>query len=195
MNEFDIILADPPWAYANRHTGGSMKSAANQIYDVMTKEEIAALPVADVMAKNSICCLWTTNPMLQEGLHVLKSWGFLYKTTWPWLKIGRLGMGWWGRVDVEFLLVGLRGRVPPPRFGSTRSTLAAPVGTHSEKPEAMRQRIEETAARSFGRPFVDLNAVELFARRAAPGWVSVGSQLGQSAQAFLAEQKSVGCLF
>lgn len=43
MNKFQIIYADPPWAYKNKRTGGSMKSGAEEKYNTLTIEEICSL--------------------------------------------------------------------------------------------------------------------------------------------------------
>ena len=48
---YEIIYADPPWPYRNKKTGGSHKSGSEQHYDVMTMEDIQALPVADLADK------------------------------------------------------------------------------------------------------------------------------------------------
>lgn len=207
-DNYFLIYADPPWGYADVRTGGSFQSGAGQQYPVMTVADIAALPVAEVCAPNAILGLWATNPNLPAAITVMASWGFQYKTTWPWLKTGRLGLGRWGRVDVEFLLVGIRGQVKPPLLPSETSSFSAPVGSHSAKPQEARDRMERVAARCFGswetivtpvpgrdRPkytqhlmslATDLPSLELFARETAPGWDCLGHDLGESVEAGLA---------
>jgi N6-adenosine-specific RNA methylase IME4 len=218
LNHFDLIYADPAWSYNNKRTGGSMTSGAGQVYPVMTPDEIAALPVGLCAADNAICGLWITNPILDVGCAILKSWGFEYKTDWPWVKTGRLGLGFWGRCDVEHLLIGVKGNIAPPRFGTTRSCLMANPSGHSEKPEAMRQRLVECIQRSFGRwgtlmmptesnpsgidmdgsysnvilkPFNEIQAVELFARRVVPGWTCIGNEINSSVEDFLAPWQAI----
>ena len=46
--KYDVIYADPPWAYGNKRTGGSMKSGADQHYPTMTMPELMKLPVLDL---------------------------------------------------------------------------------------------------------------------------------------------------
>ena len=63
----------------------------------------------------SICGAPT--PLLQDGLSILKAWGFTYKTNLVWLKIrkdggpdGR-GVGFYFRNVTELLLFGVRGKL------------------------------------------------------------------------------------
>ena len=71
MTKFDIIYADPPWAYRNKKTGGSMKSGAETKYPTMAIDELCALPVRQIAAKNSVIFLWSTVPLLQEALQLM----------------------------------------------------------------------------------------------------------------------------
>ena len=41
--------------------------------------ELCALPVADLAAKDSALFLWATFPQLQEALRLIQAWGFTYK--------------------------------------------------------------------------------------------------------------------
>ena len=61
---YNIVLADPPWRYANK--GG--QGVAENHYPTMNIEDICALPVADIAAKDSALFLWATFPMLPEAL-------------------------------------------------------------------------------------------------------------------------------
>jgi N6-adenosine-specific RNA methylase IME4 len=49
--EYGVILADPPWDFKTRSHKGEGRSA-KAYFDTMTVEEIAALPVADLAAKD-----------------------------------------------------------------------------------------------------------------------------------------------
>lgn len=148
---FDVIYADPCWGYTNVRTGGSHKSGAAQKYPVMTPDEIAQLPVRDLAnPKGSVLALWATVPLGADPYHVVKAWGFEYKTEWFWRKTGRLGTGYWTRGAMEKLLIGVRGKVPAWRSTLDNIVEAAedleysskPDG-HSQKPAAFIRRIEE----------------------------------------------------
>lgn len=70
--KYDIIYADPPWAYHDT-LGGNAKMGAMP-YPTMTNEEIAAMPIGNKIAKkNSILFMWATMPKLQEALDVIKA--------------------------------------------------------------------------------------------------------------------------
>ena len=95
--KFKTILADPPWQYKNKRTGGSLKSGAAQKYLVISLEKLKAFPINELADKDCILWLWATVPLLPEALEVMKAWGFKYKTTIFWRKIMSLGMGFWFR--------------------------------------------------------------------------------------------------
>lgn len=168
---FNILYADPPWAYKNAKTGGSHTSGAVQQYPVLPTEELAALPVQKILQPNAVCFLWATVPMLPDALGVLSAWGFTYKTTVVWHKTGRLGTGYWFRGEAELLLFGTRGKVPAFR-SSLRNVIAHPVLKHSEKPEVFRELIETATAK-----MPDRSRVELFARKETPNWRCIGNEL------------------
>ncbi len=50
-------------------------------------DELCALPVADLAARDSALFLWATFPQLPEALRLIKEWGFTYKSVaFVWLK-------------------------------------------------------------------------------------------------------------
>jgi site-specific DNA-methyltransferase (adenine-specific) len=167
MKLYTVIYPDPPWAYDNKRTGGSLKSGSAQRYPVMTTKEICALPVPDLAENNSVLFLWGTVPMLPDAFEVLKYWGYEYKTKITWHKTGRNGLGFWFRGEVEELLLGVRGKVKPFRCQSP-NIIEHPVLGHSEKPEAFRQLIERATVNLLGP------RIELFARQRVPGWDAWG---------------------
>jgi len=171
MNEYNVIYADPPWAYRNQRTGGSMCSGASQKYSVMSLEEICALPVCDLTARDSVLFLWVTTPMMDEGLQVMKAWGFKYKTKIYWRKIMSLGMGYWFRGQVEELWLGVRGHVKAFRLQEC-NIIQCKALAHSQKPEEFRQLIE----RATGK-MPDRRMLELFARRKYSNWSVWGNEV------------------
>ena len=144
-------------------------------YGTMDLASISALPVEQLCAPTAHLYLWVPNALLPEGLAVMKSWGFSYKSNIVWHKLrkdggsdGR-GVGFYFRNVTELILFGVRGRnartLPPGR------TQVNYVGTrkreHSRKPDELYPMIE---ACSFGP------RLELFARGARPGWTVWGNQ-------------------
>src|SRR3954465_3266710 len=84
---FGTVLADPPWRFLNRTGKVAPEHRRLSRYETMSWKEIADLPVADIMAKQSHCYLWVPNALLTEGLRVLEAWGFTYKTVMVWHKV------------------------------------------------------------------------------------------------------------
>ena len=167
---YGVVLADPPWSYRNKRTGGSMSSGADAKYATMTAEEIEGLGplIESVSHPGSYCFLWATCSLKDVALRVLAAWGYTYKTTVYWNKIGRLGMGFWFRGQVEELLVGARPKAKPFRC-QERNIIEHPTLGHSHKPEAFSELIE--------RAVPSEKRLELFATRHRPGWTCLGYEL------------------
>jgi site-specific DNA-methyltransferase (adenine-specific) len=159
--KYKCILADPPWPYNNKKTGGTMKSGAEFHYSTMSIEEISELPVSEIAADNSVCFLWSTVPLLPDALFVLQAWGFEYKTMVTWRKTNFFGLGFWFRGVTEHLLVGVKGDVRPFNLQEPNHIAVAP-GQHSKKPQLFRNMIERIP---------ELHPrIELFARTRVHGW-------------------------
>ena len=161
---YGVILADPPWRFEpySRITG--MDRAADNHYPTSPLEEIKALDVASITARDCVLFLWATVPMLPQALDVMAAWGFTYKSSFAWAK-DKIGTGYWARNTHEPLLIGTRGSVPAPAPGTQAASLIeAPVGRHSEKPAIFYEIIEGY--------FPTLPKIELHARGvvARPGW-------------------------
>ena len=90
MKKYSIIYADPPWAYRTYSKKGQGRSAESH-YPTMCIEDIKALPVDELAAKDCALFLWITFPCLCEALEVLTAWGFSYKTVllYGWSKTAR----------------------------------------------------------------------------------------------------------
>ena len=92
--KYSIIYADPPWQFKTYSKKGQEKKSADCHYQCMSIEEIMALPVNEIAEQNSILFLWVTYPMLKEGLELIESWGFKYKTIgFQWVKQNKSGKG------------------------------------------------------------------------------------------------------
>ena len=161
--KFKVIYADCPWSYTNKKTGGSHTSGAVQQYDVLQLAEIQRLPIQSIAEENSVLFLWATVPMLPEAMETMRAWGYTYKTKLTWDK-DKYGMGFWFRGQIEELLVGIRGKVPPFRCQKRNRMIIKPT-THSTKPAEFRDLITEITTGP---------RVELFARQTVPGWTALG---------------------
>ena len=179
---FDVILADPCWPYRNVRTGGSHKSGSAQIYPTMALDQIAAMPVSRLAAKDSVCFLWATTPMGADPYTVLEQWGYAFKTEWYWHKTGRKGLGYWTRGCVEKLLIGVRGSVKAWRssldnwvedFEDISGVFESKPEGHSRKPVIVRDRIEQLTPGA--------RRVELFSTQPdVAGWTHYGLAIDPS---------------
>jgi len=182
---YSWIVADPPWPYRNKNTGGSMTSGSAAQYAVMTMDDILNLPVPEIAAKDCCCFLWTTTPLLPQGLAVLDQWGFEYKSCLYWDK-KNYPLGFWFRGRVEPCLIGIRGKVkafrssavnliqdtPAEEYLADSIVLEEKARGHSVKPEAFWDLIDPVVGRADTGP-----AIELFSRRERPGWDAFGNQV------------------
>lgn len=165
LGTFPVLLADPPWRYNNQ--ASEVRRIENK-YPTMTLEDICALPIGDITHHDAVLFLWVTAPMLQEGLAVMKGWGFEYKTQAAWDKEVD-GMGHYLRIRHELLFIGVRGDMRPPATNCRPSSVVrAPRRGHSEKPEEVYELIE--------RMYPTLPKIELFARKQRPGWSAWGNE-------------------
>ena len=56
QKKYEIIYADPPWQYRDRGING----VAEDHYQTMSFADLAALPVRNIAAKDSVLFLWAT---------------------------------------------------------------------------------------------------------------------------------------
>lgn len=166
---FGAILADPPWAF--RSFGGQdlAPTQGAQPYAVMSLDDIKALPIAEVAAKDCLLFMWTVSHLQAASIEVAAAWGFKpVSVAFIWDK-GRMGMGYWTRQEAEICHLFKRGR--PRRIGKgVRQMIRAPRREHSRKPDETYGRIESLVAGPY---------LELFARQSQPGWSAWGNEVGR----------------
>lgn len=171
---YRCIVADPPWSYRNKKTGGSMTSGALFHYSTLTNADLEALPVCNLVdrEKGTVLFLWATTPMLEDAFWLMRAWGFTYKTTLYWEKIGgRLGMGHWFRGNVETCIVGITSGVRAFHC-QLPNIIHAPPTKHSRKPDAFFDLVEPILDRDGLSP-----RLELFAREPRSGWDAWGDEV------------------
>jgi N6-adenosine-specific RNA methylase IME4 len=164
--KYRIIYADPPWRYD--HKISESRKIENQ-YPTMTLDDICDLKVPEITQNDSILFLWVTSPHLKNGMQVLESWGFEYKTCAVWDK-QVIGMGYFFRQQHELILVGIKGNMPTPLVeGRFSSVFSIKRGGHSEKPVEIAEAIEKM--------YPDLSKIELFCRSPRDGWDAWGNEV------------------
>jgi N6-adenosine-specific RNA methylase IME4 len=175
--KYNVIYADPPWKYENKRTGGSMISGADDKYLTTSATDLKDLAVQEITAENALCFMWATVPLMDEGIDLLKAWGFTYKRFITWEKTGILGMGHWLRVQTEHILIGVK----EPFKHQEKNIYKHPVCEHSAKPHFFRELVMKLADKSFD----ECTRLELFARTRSgmfgnyeyDGWDVFGNQV------------------
>jgi len=175
MKKYKIIYADPPWKFSNKNTGGSMKSGASAHYDVMSIDDIKALPINEIADDNCVLFMWWVGSQPQEAIDLVEAWGFKIKTMtgFNWVKMTKnwlmfFGMGFWTRAGSECCLIATKGK-PKPIVHNVRSVVQAVAEHHSKKPDIIRDKIVELCG--------DLPRIELFARNKTDGWDCFGNEI------------------
>ncbi len=142
-NKYNVILADPPWEYADTCEDGAIQSkGADKHYPTMTIQQLSTMDVPYISAKDSILFMWTTSPMLEDSFKVINAWGFKYKAGFIWDKI-KHNMGHYNSVRHEFLLLCIKGSFQPEEMKLFDSVVSIEkTKKHSEKPEVFYEMIE-----------------------------------------------------
>lgn len=192
--QFGTLLVDPPWSYDRTSRHEKLSGYADDHYEVLTQEELAALPIGQLGHDESVLLLWTTWPFIQDALNLIKAWQFEFVTGLPWVKANLIqpvlpglesdanfeaklayGVGFWFRGATEPLLVGRRQKsyrtpllgVLDDVFDSTQGLIHGPL-RHSQKPASVYGLVEKGG---FPGPYL-----EIFAREQRPGWYSLGNE-------------------
>ena len=173
--KFSTILADPPWQFQNSTGKIAPEHKRLNRYPTLDLEKIKALPVDEISKDRCHLYLWVPNALVSEGLEVMKSWGFQYKSNIIWQKIrkdgepdGR-GVGFYFRNTTEMLLFGVKGKnVRTLKPGRTQvNVIKSQKREHSRKPDEQYKIIEGC---SWG-PYL-----ELFARGKRKKWTVWGNE-------------------
>jgi N6-adenosine-specific RNA methylase IME4 len=173
--KFRTILADPPWQFQNRTGKIAPEHHRLSRYPTMELTDICALPVEGCTTETAHLYMWVPNALLPDGLRVMESWGFTYKSNLVWHKVrkdggsdGR-GVGFYFRNVTELILFGVRGKnartLDPGR--SQVNMIQTRKREHSRKPDEQYELIEACSSGPY---------LELFARGGRPGWSAWGNQ-------------------
>lgn len=183
---YGMIYLDPAWkfkTYAPVQEGQKGRRDAERYYPTMSLDEMKALPVKRIAARNCVMVMWATWPFLLQALELMKAYGFTYKSSFKvWTKTKRsfsatkvfiesptdfhTGTGYTSRKNTEFCLLGTRG-TPKRLVRDVRELIVAPVREHSRKPE-----IYDDLERYCAGPRLEMNA-----RTVRAGWDQWGNQV------------------
>ena len=198
LSGFRCIVADPPWPYSGDGpvgTGGRGAAFVRDLphpgsakrYGKMSMAELKAMPIpADATAH---LYLWTTNGFMREAHDLAAAWGFKVKTCLTWGKVKEDGTtasmktGYYFRGATEHCLFAVRGSLPlQVKCGKPTLYLSRRL-PHSVKPEWFYALCEECSPGP---------RLELFARRARPGWTVWGNEVEANADLTGSKQPEKG---
>lgn len=173
FKKYKVIYADPPWKY-NRNVG---EGIAGEEYSLMGLEKIKKyLETEKIQPEdNSLLFLWITFPLLKEGIEVLESWGFKYKTCgFNWIKLNKnkkpfFGIGHYTKSNSELCLIGIKGKGLTILDDTISQIVMTEKSKHSKKPD----EIPDLIVRLVG----DRKRAELFARKKRKGWDTYGNEI------------------
>ena len=178
--KYQIIYADPPWAFDTYSKKGQCPATGKMPYATMGYQDIAELPVKDIADDECVLFLWVTYPTMHKAFKIIKDWGFIYKTVaFTWIKTNkdgtpRLGLGFWTRSNAEICLLCTKKKFPKRISCSVRQLIMSKQREHSRKPDEARDRIVELLG--------DLPRIELFARQRFEGWDAWGNEVPKEVQ-------------
>lgn len=167
--KYKTLYIDPPWP---ERGGGKIKRGADRHYKLMSLKDIRELPIPKrIDAEGCHLYLWVTNNYLEEGLKLVKEWGFDYVTLITWQK-DRMGLGQYFRGITEHcIFAATKNRLPYKLVNNQRAQgvtgFFEAKTVHSRKPAKMRDMIERVSYAP---------RLELFARQAFPGWDCWGNE-------------------
>lgn len=194
---FSTVVADPPWDYSHKmsaggtsgyspvhHSRGGTRGARNH-YSTLKLEQLKLLPVNGLVGETAHLYLWTTGAFMAEAYELALHWGFQPKGVIPWVKTKRdavnaiartgdllagvrMGMGVYVRWCTEFVVFGVKGKLPTLRNDALGITFG-PRSKHSEKPDEMYDLIRSLSP----EPRIDL-----FARSHRIGFDAWGDEVG-----------------
>ncbi len=164
------VVLDPPWMESG---GGKIRRGANRHYPLLKTDQmpdvIRGCPHWPLVAPSAHMYMWVTNNFLIDGLWLMHTLDFTYKTNVVWVK-QRIGLGQYFRGKHEICLFGVRGDAYSVRTDdkTISSVLHADRGQHSKKPDEFLDIVEKRSAGPY---------LEIFARRTRENWTCWGNEV------------------
>jgi N6-adenosine-specific RNA methylase IME4 len=172
---FDLVYADPGLFFQGWSKKGEGRSPQRH-YRCEPVDAVCALPVASIMAPNSILAIWVYGPRALDTLKIISAWGCEFTAIgFVWVKINGqgqplMGLGHTTRKASEIVLLAKCGKGLPRVDAGVLDVVFTPrLKPTGRKPEEVRHRLE--------RLYGDCRRLELYARGETPsGWTFWGDQ-------------------
>ena len=171
---FDLVHADPPWAYRQHGARGAIGLDYEQLDTAAIVRTLGA--ARRVANREAYLAVWTTSPTMGElwtAIHAEPLWAWEYIGFAAWDK-ELMGTGWHLRGQVELVLYWRRGDLTS-HSNSIRNHWTVKRGDHSAKPVEICRDLLEAFTPSGGR------VLDLYAGRGVP----VGIAAGRSGRTYL----------
>lgn len=177
--EYEVIYADPPWDYfgwESHPDPGKRSISADYHYPTMSLTDICDMDIPST--RNAVLFLWVPSLLIPDGIQVMKSWNFVYKSSLIREKTNSTFLGSYFKLCHELLFLGVKG------CGMTPNPNSRPLSIfryrrqeHSGKPDLVYSLIE--------RMYPNIRKLELFARERREGWDVWGNEVPTSTQMLL----------
>lgn len=170
--KYQVIIIDPPWKYGTEYNVETRR-VASPYAEIptwekdRTEKDKSSLEQFEIPADdNAIIWLWTTHKFLPDALELLKVWGFDYKAALVWDK-QMMGMGAWLRMQVEFCLLGIKGK-PQWHLTNERDILSVARREHSRKPDEFYEMVKQLSPNT--------KRIDIFSREKREGFEQYGNE-------------------
>lgn len=174
--KFDVVLADPPWAFSQAYFG-KYSLAVQYQYPTLTLDEMKKLDIKSIANKNCWLFMWSANAEIKNAIELMEAWGFKFRTVaFYWTKRTKNGklLKSYGRCctqgSVEPVLVGKIGN-PKRHAQNVPQEFATVARGHSRKPDELYEFISQIVE----TPENPVRKIELFARQQYKDWYALGN--------------------
>lgn len=168
-NQYDLILADPPWKQTK---GGKKKvrpisSGTELDYPVCSLEKIKEhlKQATSLCSDDSVLFLWTIDKYLFEAQRIAEELGYKLHARMIWNKVTGIPAAFTVRYGHEYLLYMYKGKLIPvatEERGKIHTVFTEKVQRHSQKPEISYEIIS--------RLYPNLKKLEMYARTKRDGY-------------------------
>lgn len=178
-NQYDLIVADPPWKQAKggKKSVRPISSGTELDYPVCSLEEIKehlAQATSLTSGENSILFLWTIDKYLFEAQKIAEELGYKLHARMIWDKITGIPAAFTVRYGHEYLLYMYKGKLTPvatEERGKIHTVFREQVKRHSQKPEISFEIIN--------RLYPSARKLELYARAERDGYDCWGNEVNK----------------
>ena len=120
MGKYATVVIDPPWPLdtGRGELHGKWKKEWRDLgYEIMSVADIELMHIEDILDKDALVFLWTTNRFLADALRIIDDWHCRYSFTMTWVKNRGPQRPESPCFNAEFCIVGKKGK---PKFVDTK---------------------------------------------------------------------------